>query len=45
MAEGTQGTLVAHSVEERIAGLGWEAASDSLSERGYAVTAPILSPE
>ena len=45
MAEGAQGTLVAHSVEERIAGLGWEAASDSLSERGYAVTAPILSPE
>jgi len=45
MAEGAQGTLVAHSVEERIAGLGWEAACDSLSERGYAVTAPILSPE
>ena len=45
MAEGAQETLVAHSVEERIAALGWEAASDSLSERGYAVTAPILSPE
>ena len=45
MAEGAQETLPAHSVEERIAALGWEAASDSLSERGYAVTAPILSPE
>ena len=44
MAEGAQETLPAHSVEERIAALGWEAASDSLSERGYAVTAPILSP-
>lgn len=45
MAERAQETLAAHSVEERIAGLGWEAAGDSLSERGYAVTAPILSPE
>lgn len=45
MAEEAQETLAAHSVEERIAALDWEAASDSLSERGYAVTAPILSPE
>lgn len=45
MAERAQETLAAHSVEERIAGLAWEAAGDSLSERGYAVTAPILSPE
>ena len=45
MAKGAQETLAAHSVEERIAALGWESASDSLSERGYAVTAPILSPE
>jgi uncharacterized protein len=45
VAERAQVTLTAHSVEERIAALGWEAASDSLSERGYAVTAPILSPE
>lgn len=45
MAEGAKETLAAQSVEERIAALGWEAAGASLSERGYAVTAPILSPE
>ena len=45
MAEGAQETLAAHSVEERIAALGWDAVSDSLSECGYAVTAAILSPE
>ena len=45
MAEGARETLVARSVEERIAALGWEAARNSLSERGYAVMAPILSPE
>ena len=45
MAEGAKETLVVHSVEERIAALGWEAARNSLSERGYAVIGPILSPE
>ena len=45
MAEPARKTLAAHSVEERIAALDWAAGGDSLSERGYAVTAPILAPE
>ena len=36
---------MAPSVEDRIDGLDWKAAGDSLSARGYAVTAPILSPQ
>jgi uncharacterized protein len=45
VAESARKTLAAQSVEERIAALDWEAAGNSLSERGYAVTAPILSAE
>jgi uncharacterized protein len=45
VTEAVQKTLAAQSVEDRIDALDWEAASISLSERGYAVTAAILSPE
>jgi len=45
MAESARKTLAAQSVEERIAALDWEAAGNSLCERGHAVTPPILSPE
>ena len=45
MAESARKTLPAQSVEERIAALDWEAAGNSLCERGHAVTPPILSPE
>jgi len=34
-----------HLMEDRIGGLDWKAAADSLYQRGYAVTARILSPE
>src|SRR5438067_13193147 len=33
------------SIAERIDALDWESAVASLSQRGYAVTTPILSPE
>ena len=33
------------SIRERIEAWNWAAAAESLSERGYAVTTPILSPE
>ena len=33
------------SIQKRIDGLDWAAAEESLSARGYAVTAPILTPE
>lgn len=45
MPKAAQKTLEAQSIQERIDALDWKAASDSLSQRGYAVTAPILSPE
>ena len=45
MAESARKTLAAQSVEERLAALDWEAAGNSLCERGHAVTPPILSPE
>src|SRR5215472_12326950 len=45
MAESARKTLAAQSVEERIAALDWEAAGNSLCDRGYAVTPPIFSPE
>ena len=35
--------MKAQSIEERIYALDWESAAESLSQRGYAVTAPILS--
>jgi hypothetical protein len=33
------------SILARINALDWNAAGESLSERGHAVTAPILTPE
>jgi hypothetical protein len=36
-------SIAASSIAERIDGLDWSAAEESLSERGFAVTAPILS--
>lgn len=45
MPKTAQKTLEAQSIQERIDALDWKAASDSLSQRGYAVTPPILSPE
>lgn len=45
MAEALRKTAVARTIGERIDALGWETAGDSLSQRGYAVTAEILSPE
>jgi hypothetical protein len=35
----------AQSIADRIDALDWKAAADSLSQRGYAVTAQILSPD
>ena len=45
MTKAVRKTLAAQSIEDRIHTLDWDAASNSLCERGYAVTAPILSPE
>ncbi|HEY6903134.1 MAG TPA: 2OG-Fe(II) oxygenase [Candidatus Acidoferrales bacterium] len=45
MAELARKTLEMQSIPERIDALNWESAEDSLSRRGYAVTAPILSPD
>jgi hypothetical protein len=45
MAEAVGKTSKVQSTVERIDALDWQAAHRSLSERGYAVTAPILSPE
>jgi uncharacterized protein len=33
------------SILERVNGLDWKTATESLSRRGYAITAPILSPD
>src|SRR5260370_38054092 len=45
MPKAVQKSPTAQSLSERIGALGWKATADSLSERGYAVTAQILSPE
>src|SRR6516162_7179474 len=45
VAEPVRKTFAGQSVEKRIAALDWEAAGNSLSERGYDVTAPLLSAE
>src|SRR2546430_8297357 len=45
MAVAGRKTSEARSIEERIDALDWNAAADSLSQRGYAVTAPVLRPE
>lgn len=45
MPKAAEKTLELQSIADRIDALDWKAAADSLSQRGYAVTAPILSPE
>jgi hypothetical protein len=44
MAEPQRRSGAARSIARRIQALDWNAAGESLSERGYAVTAPVLSP-
>src|SRR6201993_3075902 len=43
-AQGTSDVQV-QSIADRIDALDWKAAADSLSQRGYAVTSQVLSPE
>lgn len=45
MAEVARKTSEAQSIAERINALDWKSTGGSLSGRGYAVTAPVLSPE
>ena len=45
MPRAAQKTSEALSIADRIDALDWATATDSLSQRGYAVTAQILSPE
>jgi hypothetical protein len=45
MGQAARKSAAAQSVAERINGLDWTAAEQALSERGYAITAPILSRE
>lgn len=45
MGEAVQRTPEAQSIASRVDSLDWERAEDSLSQRGFAVTAPVLSPE
>jgi uncharacterized protein len=45
MTKAAERTSQAHSIAKRVDALNWKAAADSLSQRGYAVTAQILSPE
>src|SRR5689334_2800108 len=44
MGEAIRKTSKAQSIAERIEALDWKSAGESLSQRGYAVTPPILSP-
>ncbi len=44
MAQAARNNGARLSITERIDALDWSAAEQSLSERGYAVTAPVLSP-
>jgi len=44
MAQAARNSLARRSIAERIDALDWSGAEQSLSERGYAVTAPVLSP-
>jgi uncharacterized protein len=44
MPEAIRKTAETPSIAQRIQSLDWKAAAESLSERGYAVTASILSP-
>jgi hypothetical protein len=43
MSEATRRIPEAPSIEQRIQSLDWKTAAESLSDRGYAITAPILS--
>jgi hypothetical protein len=45
MPQATQQISPTPSIAQRIRALDWKLAGQSLSERGYAVTAPVLSPE
>jgi len=45
MAKAAQKTSEAQSIEERVGALDWKATADSVSQRGYAVTTPVLLPE
>ncbi len=45
MPKATQKTSEPQSIEKRVSVLDWKAAADSLSQRGYAVTPQILSPQ
>lgn len=45
MPKAAEETSETQSIADRIDALDWKPATDSLSERGYAVTAQILSPE
>lgn len=45
MAEAVRKISRTRSIADRIDALDWKDAGDSLSQRGYAVTAPVLSPE
>jgi hypothetical protein len=44
MAQAVRHSTSARSIAERIDALDWSGAEQSLSARGYAVTAPVLSP-
>jgi hypothetical protein len=44
MIQAARTSAVTVTVAERIDGLDWSSVEESLSERGYAVTAPVLSP-
>ena len=45
MAEAARKTAETRYIAERMDALDWESVGNSLSQRGYAVTGPILSPE
>ena len=45
MGEAARKTSGAPSIAERIDALDWNSARESLSQRGYAVTAPVLLPD
>ena len=45
MAQAARNTAASLSIAQRIDALDWSNAEQSLSERGYAVTAPTLSPD
>jgi uncharacterized protein len=44
MAQAARNSLATLSIAERIDALDWSGAEHSLSERGYAITAPVLTP-